>query len=94
MKNDDIRHLLEHSEAEIQSIGKSINEGEVNKISVKNTLENLRSVLDYLAKDILIKLKSNPKNRTLPEKIYFPYGQKENHFKNSISRNLPPLNAR
>lgn len=53
----------------------------------------MRSTLDYLAKDVLAKLKSNPKYKNLSEKIYFPYGQKQNHFLKSIKKNLPPLKA-
>lgn len=91
MHNDDIRQLLEHCDGEISNIDKSIKEGALKKVSLKNTLENLRSILDYLAKDVLTKLKSNPSNKQLSDKVYFPYGQKENHFKKSVQRNLPPL---
>jgi len=93
MGNGDIRQLLEHCTIEISNLSKTAGNGEINKVFLKNTLENLRSALDYLAKDILIKLKSNPNLQTkkLPEKTYFPYGQKENHFKKSIQRNLPFL---
>lgn len=91
MHNDDIRQLLEHCDTEIKNIDKSIKNGELNKVLLKNTLENLRSTLDYLAKDILTKLKSSPSNNSLSEKVYFPYGQKHNHFKKSVQRNLPPL---
>ena len=91
MHNDDIKQLLEHCDTEIKIISDQVKKGDINKVSLKNILENLRSALDYLAKDILYKLKSDPKNKALSEKIYFPYGQKENHFKKSVQRNLSPL---
>ena len=91
MKNDDIRQLLESCDSQIISLSEQIKKGKVNKVLVKNTLENMRSALDYLAKDILLKLKSYPQNSNLSEKVYFPYGQHENHFKISIKTNLKPL---
>ncbi|PHQ24042.1 hypothetical protein CLH62_18170 [Marinobacter guineae] len=91
MHNDDIRQLLVHCTDQIEGVEESISDGELNRILLKNTLENLRSVLDYLAQDIVIKLKTKPKNGNLSEKVYFPYGQRENHFNNSVKRNLPPL---
>jgi len=84
MRNDDLRQLLHHSDLETKNISISVKNGEVNKVFLKNSLENLRSALDYLAKDISRKLKLNPQSKNLPEKVYFPYGQKENHFKLSI----------
>ncbi len=35
-------------------------------------------------------MKQNSQGK-FPEKIYFPYGQKENHFRKSIKRNLPNI---
>ena len=85
MHNNDITELLEHCATEINNLSEQAKIGAINKITVKNTLENLRSILDYMAQDILTKLKQN--NNKLPNKVYFPYGQKENHFKRSVNKN-------
>jgi len=90
MHNRDIQELLEHAKNEISSITEQSRKGTINKVALKNTLENLRSVLDYAAQDMQSKLKSISRNK-IPEKVYFPYGQRENHFKNSVKRNLPGL---
>jgi hypothetical protein len=90
MHNRDIQELLEHAQNEISSISEQSKKGAINKVALKNTLENLRSVLDYAAQDMQSKLKLLSRSK-IPEKVYFPYGQRENHFKNSIKRNLPNL---
>lgn len=92
MHNQDIKELLEHTQKEISSISEQAKIGTIDKVALKNTLENLRSVLDYAAKDIQRKLKDIAKSK-IPEKVYFPYGQRENHFKKSVDRNLPSLLA-
>ena len=90
MHNLDIQELLEHTQNEISTISDQSKKGTINKVSLKNTLENLRSVLDYAAQDMQSKLKTLTSNK-ITEKVYFPYGQRENHFKNSVKRNLPNL---
>ncbi len=92
LHNQDIQELLEHSRSEIISISAQAKSGTINKVALKNTLENLRSVLDYAAQDIRDKLKALSRDK-IPEKVYFPYGQKENHFKKSVKRNLPNLSS-
>ncbi|WP_029823774.1 hypothetical protein, partial [Vibrio parahaemolyticus] len=92
MCNEDIKELLEHSKNEVNVITEQSKQGTVNKVAVKNVLENLRSVLDYHSQDLLSVLKDKVRNKKLPNKVYFPYGQKENHFKNSVKKNLPSLN--
>lgn len=91
MYNSDIKELLEHCLIEIERTSKQKEASSINKVILKNVLENMRSILDYIAQDILNKLKQNPKNNELSDKIYFPYGQKENHFKKNIKRNFPTL---
>jgi len=86
MLNQDIHELLSHVKNEISSISIQSNEGTINKIALKNTLENLRSILDYAAQDIRGKLKTENK-----AKVYFPYGQRKNHFLKSVVDNLPNL---
>jgi hypothetical protein len=90
MHNHDIQELLEHTRNEISNISEQSKNGMLNKVSLKNTLENLRSVLDYAAQDMQGKLKILT-NSKIPEKVYFPYGQKENHFNKSVKKNLPNL---
>lgn len=90
MHNRDIQELLEHTQNEISTISEQSKNGTINKVSLKNTLENLRSILDYSAQDMHSKLKTLSKNK-IPDKVYFPYGQREKHFKNSVKRNLPNL---
>ncbi|MBJ6888880.1 hypothetical protein [Vibrio cholerae] len=92
MYNEDIKELLEHSKKEVNAIAEQSKQGTINKIAVKNVLENLRSILDYHSQDILNVLKAKVSNKKLPNKVYFPYGQKENHFKISVKNNLPSLN--
>ena len=89
MQNTDIADLQTHSRDEIEKIKNQVVNGEINKIALKNTLENMRSTLDYLARDIVLHLKKA--NPNVKEKVYFPYGQRENHFKKSIKRNFPTL---
>lgn len=90
MLNEDIYELFEHAKNEISSISVQANNGTINKVALKNTLENLRSILDYVAQDIRDKLKSK-KGKSIKEKVYFPYGQRENHFLKSVDSNLPSL---
>lgn len=92
MYNEDIKELLEHSKNEVHLITEQSKQGVVNKVAIKNALENLRSVLDYHGQDILNVLKDKISGNKLPSKVYFPYGQKENHFKRSVKNNLPSLN--
>lgn len=91
MYNADVGEILKHCNSQIESIAIQIKEEEINKVVLKNTLENLRSVLDYVAKDIVLKLKKIQKNSYINEKVHFPYGQRENHFKDNVKRNFPTL---
>ena len=90
MKNVDIKLLLDHLKVLIPDISEQANNGEVCKVDVKNSLENLRSILDYIAHDILLDLKDKTRDK-LKDKIYFPYGERQNHFKKSLQNNLPKL---
>ncbi|MBI9055974.1 MAG: hypothetical protein JEY96_19285 [Bacteroidales bacterium] len=85
MNLEDINSVIEHSEMQIKELAGSIEKNKINKVLLKNTLENLRSILDYLAVDMSSYLNDSK------EKLYFPYGRKENHFKLSVKRNLPEL---
>lgn len=90
MKNADIKSLLDHLKRSVPDITEQAKNGEICKVDVKNSLENLRSILDYIAHDILLGLKTKSRDK-LSDKVFFPYGQRKNHFKNSIQKNLPKL---
>lgn len=66
------------------------------QIDIKNMMENLRSVLDYLAHDIY-DVVLMPKRRSGGDKeikkIYFPYWSTDAGFQQSILRSLPDLNV-
>ncbi len=58
------------------------------KIDIKNIFENLRSVLDYLAKDIAEK---NCPNITLKYRLYFPIRQNQADFQGFLKKSYPGL---
>lgn len=90
MNQKDINEILTQCKTDINTISTQCAGNSLNKVTLKNTLENMRSILDYLAKDINDSLKQN-KTYKGGDKVYFPYGQRENHFKKSIEKNLPNL---
>lgn len=92
MYTDDMRTMLNHTEKQIDEIRSDSKNGTVNAVQVKNTLENLRSTLDYIASDLRRRTDQSP-SANEPVKVYFPYGQRENHFKISLKTNLPKLQA-
>jgi len=64
------------------------------RIKVKNLMENLRSILDYTARDIYesaCRPHREKLNKPNPRNIYFPYGRYEEDFKSSITNSLPDL---
>ncbi|MBB1441450.1 hypothetical protein H5202_23090 [Shewanella sp. SG41-4] len=91
MFNEDVKELLGHSKSEISAIAEQVKDGSVNKVAIKNVLENLRSILDYHGQDLLAAMKKATAIKKLSTKVYFPYGQRENNFKISIKKNLPGL---
>ncbi len=94
MSNDDIKALLEHEVASISTLEHQARIGQVDKVLLKNSLENLRSILDYAAKDVREKLSQFSGNASLAnDKVYFPYGLKKLDFTSSINKNLPNLNS-
>ena len=101
MRDDDVKNLCEYEENRLVDIKKTYEQSLQNKdipvslrIDIKNNMENLRSALDYIAQDvnetiiIPYRKKNNMKLRRI---IYFPYGQNEQDFNESIQRNLPDL---
>lgn len=55
------------------------------RIKIKNSLENMRSALDYCANDIADFTGSKGK------RVYFPYGKKKSTFDGSVNGSLPGL---
>ena len=70
--------------------------GEVDRVSVKNSLENLRSALEYLAHeafDYLCELDATIDRKNMEKKVYFPYGGTPGDFGSSVGRSLPMLKS-
>lgn len=83
-KNNDIEDLIAEVSEKVNLICVQTNYEEIKKVTIKNTLENLRSILDYIAQDVL-----NALNNLTPinTKKYFPYGKTQVEFENSLNRN-------
>jgi hypothetical protein len=108
MRRDDVRALLDHAKNQLrgpdgknmrrqyeESLGAKIVPA-TPRIEVKNFMENLRSALDYLAKDIyeaVIEPRLAKAGKQSKKEVYFPYGKDEHGFKSSIGTNLPDLQA-
>lgn len=64
------------------------------RVPVKNLMENLRSALDYMARDIYEACCQAPRatsGRPDPRNVYFPYGRTEADFKSAAGSSLPGL---
>lgn len=102
MRKDQVCALLEHAKKDLDKIEFEYNKALKDKntpyslrIDIKNFMENLRSVLDYLAHDIYdIKIKPVREAAGKPpiKKVFFPYGKKtKNDFESRIGACLPEL---
>ena len=101
MRKENVNSLLNHAKTDLDKIESEYNNALKNKnipdslkIDIKNFLENLRSVLDYLAHDIY-EQKVHPvriANGDPPiQKIYFPYGKTSNNFNFRLGTCFPNL---
>ena len=101
MRKDEVKALLEHAEKDLNKIETKYNDALRSKdisnelkIDIKNFLENLRSVLDYMANDIY-ECKIHPHRTTSGQpdikNVYFPYGKTLGDFNSGIGRGLPEL---
>ncbi len=100
-RNDDVKSLLAHVENSSINIKnvydlslKDKTIPTILRIDIKNAMENLRSVLDYMAQNInkAIIIPNQKKNNLSPKKkIYFPYSQNKLDFEKMIKKNLPDL---
>ncbi|OFJ85124.1 hypothetical protein HMPREF2844_11155 [Neisseria sp. HMSC072F04] len=84
MSKADVDELLKDIEEQLISIKKY---KKITKVKLKSILENLRSSLEYMAQDINSAL-SKKKTR-----IYFPYGDTKEIFKERINQNLPAIQS-
>lgn len=103
MRKDQVIELLNHARRDLIQIerqyGEALEEKKVPtslQIDIKNFMENLRSVLDYIAHDvyetIIIPARDKAGKKAI-EKIYFPYGKTENDFKSRVGSSLPNLHS-
>lgn len=90
MNHQDISELQEAIKLQIGEIKVKSASGSVNKVLVKNTLENLRSILDYLAIDIREKLNQATELNSR-RRVYFPNCEKEVDFKKAMRDNFKGL---
>jgi len=98
-RTEQIQSLLAVSKQQLSRIEESYNSSLHKKsidpelqILIKNYLENLRSALDYLAREILENILLEEKNK----KVYFPITKKNqsfNDFKSLIGKYLPRLDS-
>lgn len=94
--NSDIQELINKSKRDFETIkeeyNKSLHDEKISaslKISIKNCLENLRSVLDYLGKQIYNENNCKGANRT-----YFPIFSKDKQsFDKFMQENYPNLDT-
>ena len=92
---DSIKVLLERSKQDLSKIeeeyNKSLHAKRIDpnlKIDIKNYCENLRSVLDYLARDFRYKYCPAAKSS---DRFYFPILPDANQFPNQTQRWFPDL---
>jgi hypothetical protein len=91
MRNTDIDALLNWARGNAKSLSMQASFGKIDQIDLKSMLENLRSVLDYLAHDIVSKLKRLAPLDTYPKIIYFPHDEKLEKFEQKVKQYMPIL---
>ena len=101
MRKSDVDCLLSYVNESFEELEKEYNNSleckEIScslKIRIKNSCENIRSCLDYIASDvdeIVIRPYRKKNQQKLRDKIYFPYGNNKINFDQSVQRNLPEL---
>lgn len=90
MNEKDLFDLMEIAKSQIRDIKNKAESGPVNKVLVKNTLENLKSTLDYCAIDIR-KMLDTGFGVASKGKIYFPHCSKEARFNTVMRESFPGL---
>lgn len=94
-RKTDIEALLERANKEVLKIieeyNKSLHDKTIGidlKIDIKNYFNNLRSILDYLAHDIVEKYCPNTNTEDRP---YFPISPNQNSFEGIMKKSYPNL---
>ncbi len=105
MRKEQVSALLSHIKDDLYKIESKYKDALKDKtipdslrIDIKNLLENLRTILDYLAHDIYEQKiqpsrRANGKQDIDNKKIYFPYGKTLNDFRSSVGSRLPELDS-
>ncbi len=93
-RKSDINELLDDAKDLLSQIENAYIQAKTNediiciaRPKVKSCLEQIRSSLDYIAKD----LSEHTKSRKTPRNVYFPYWKDRGTFLESLNRNLPDL---
>lgn len=93
MRKVDVNSFILHSKSKLINIEKQYNDSLAQKtisgdlkIEIKNYMENLRSALDYMARDIHENILG-----PLTKEIKFPYGKNIVDFRSMINNNLSNL---
>jgi hypothetical protein len=84
-ENHDVEELLHDIKKNVELIYVQTRYQEIKKVVVKNTLENMRSILDYVSQDLVQRISQITEIKNT--KIYFPYGKDMSLFENSLKRN-------
>lgn len=103
MRDLDVRHLLDHVDNSLGYIKVAYDRALRDKriapplrIDVKNAMENMRSALDYMARDIadeIVAPHRATKNLKAVKLVYFPYGRDQQAFEVSVQQKLPDLHS-
>jgi hypothetical protein len=103
MRRTDIEILLDHVDGTMQRIMGTYQESLRAKnipasllVDVKNTMENLRSCLDYMAHDVAERViipYRKAQGLTGLKDSHFPYGKDKARFNDAVRKNLPDLQA-
>lgn len=91
MYTSDLQSLLEHTVESVEKLSKQSAVGKINKVILKNTLENMRSILDYTSQDVS-RILGEITNRS-PRKSYFPYKRVESDFVSIMQNSFPGLST-
>ena len=103
MRNLDVRDLLDYVDDSLGHIKVAYNQALRDKriapslrIDVKNAMENMRSALDYMARDIadeIVAPHQASNNLKAVKLVYFPYGRDQQAFEASVHQGLPDLHS-
>ena len=103
MRNLDVRDLLDYVDDSLGHIKEAYDRALRDKriapslrIDVKNAMVNMRSALDYMARDIADEIVAPHRasnNLKAVKLVYFPYGRDQQAFEASVHQRLPDLDS-